>query len=404
MQEVGTLRERPDAHAPALHEELRAALERREVVPHYQPIVDIRSGRVQRLEALARWRHADRGFIPPSEFIPVAERTGLIAAITSLMIERGLEDIGRWRRRVPGLRVAVNLPASSLTEPHMPEEVGRALAASGCEGGCLSFEITESVLMAQPERSQGHVERLRALGIPVAIDDFGTGYSSLRYLQLLPVDSVKIDRQFITASVEDRNSQIIVRSVVALCHELGFEAVAEGVAGRDVWDLLAALGCDSAQGYLVAKPMPAEAVEAWLGEWERTGPAARPAPAAEAEPGRPLVLVVDDEPTIVALVESILTERGYRVRTALNGQEALEAVDRQRPDLVLIDMHMPIADGEGFAMELRARRIDVPVVLMTAGPSAEHWARKLKVHGALAKPFRVAELLAAVQRFAAVTH
>ena len=284
MQEVLTLPERPSARAPALHEELRAALERREVVPHYQPIVDIRSGRVQRLEALARWRHADRGFIPPSEFIPVAERTWLIAAITSLMIERGLEDVGRWRTRVPGLRVAVNLPASSLAEPHMPEEVGRALAAAGCEGGCLSFEITESVLMAQPERSQGHVERLRALGIPVAIDDFGTGYSSLRYLQLLPVDSVKIDRQFIAASVEDRNSQIIVRSVVALCHELGFEAVAEGVADREVWDLLAALGCDSAQGYLVAKPMPAEAVEAWLGEWERTGLAARPAPTARASP------------------------------------------------------------------------------------------------------------------------
>jgi EAL domain-containing protein (putative c-di-GMP-specific phosphodiesterase class I) len=381
---------------------LRAALAAGHVTPHYQPIVDIRSGRILQFEALARWPDQERGFIPPSEFIRVAERSGLVREITSLMIGRALADIGQWQTRLPGLRVAVNLSAESLAEPHLPEAIGRALAASGCSEGCLSLEVTESVLMARPEVSRGHIERLRAVGVHVAIDDFGTGFSSLRYLQLLPVDSIKIDRQFIETSVEDRNSQIIVRSVVALCHELGFEVVGEGVAESDVWDLLAALSCDGAQGYFVARPMPPASVGAWIEEWQRTKPATTQAPAADARAHTPLVLVVDDEPTIVALVEGILVERGYRVRTALNGQEALEAVDRDQPDLVLLEMRLPIVDGEGFVAELRARRIDVPVVIMTAGPSAVHWARKLKVEGAIAKPFQLDQLIAAVERFAAV--
>ena len=325
-----------------------------------------------------------------------------MGSITSLMIERALADVCRWQPRVPSLRVAVNLSAESLGEAHLPEQIGRALAVSGCEPGSLCLEVTESVLMARPESSRGHVERLRALGVHVAIDDFGTGFSSLKYLQLLPVDTIKIDRQFIETSVEDRSSQIIVRSVVALCHELGFEVVAEGVADSDVWDLLAALSCDGAQGYFVAKPMPPEAVGPWIDEWQRTRPATTPTPVVEAAPGKPLVLVVDDESTIVALVEGILAQRGYRVRTALNGQEALEAVDRDRPDLILLGMRLPVVDGEGVVAELRARRIDVPIVVVAAGPSAVHWARKLKVEGSIAKPFRIHELIAVVERFATV--
>jgi len=391
----------PKGTASPSPDELRAALAAARVTPHYQPIVDIRSGRIVQLEALARWPDQER-FIPPSEFIPLAERSGLVGTLTSLMIERALADLGQWQARVPGLRVAVNLSAETLAQPHLPEAIGRALASSGRKEGCLGLEVTESVLMARPEVSRGHIERLRAVGVHVAIDDFGTGFSSLKYLQLLPVDSIKIDRQFIETSVEDRSSEIIVRSVVALCHELGFEVVGEGVADSDVWDLLAALSCDRAQGFFVARPMPPERVAPWIEEWQGTRPATKQLPAVDVRPDKPLVLVVDDEPTIVALVEGVLVERGYRVRTALNGQEALEAVDRDRPHLVLLEAHLPILDAEGFVAELRARRIDVPVVVMTAGPSAVHWARKLKVEGAIAKPFQIGQLLAAVERFAAV--
>jgi EAL domain-containing protein (putative c-di-GMP-specific phosphodiesterase class I) len=398
-----TVSDAPMGHAPPLPDDLRAALAEGRVTAHYQPIVDIRRGRLMQLEALARWIDPDRGSIPPSDFIPLAERSGLIGTITTLMIERALGDLALWRARVPGLLVAVNLSADSFAEPQLPDVIGGALAAAGCEAGCLGLEITESVLMKRPERSQGHVERLRALGVRVAIDDFGTGYSSLRYLQLLPVDEIKIDRQFIETSVDDRNSQVIVRSVIALCHELGFGVVAEGVADRDVWDLLAALSCDSAQGYFVAKPMPPEAVGRWIEDWQRTRPAAHPAtPANGGRRDKPLVLIVDDEPTIVSLIEGVLGERGYRVITALNGQEALEAVARDRPSLVLLEIHVPIIGGEGFVTELVARRIDVPVVAMTAGPIAARWARKMGVQGSLAKPFSVMELLAAVERLATV--
>ena len=397
-----TVPERPMASASPLPDELRAALAAGRVIPHYQPIVDIRRGRILQLEALARWNDPVRGPIPPSVFIPLAERSGLVGTITTLMIERALADLGPWRMRVPGLRVAVNLSAESLAAIHLPEAIGRAIAAAGREAGCLGLEITESVLMKRPERSRTHVERLRSIGVRVAIDDFGTGYSSLRYLQLLPVDEIKIDRQFIETSVEDRNSQIIVRSVVALCHELGFAVVAEGVADRDVWDLLLALSCDSAQGYFVAKPMPPEAVGAWIEEWQVTRPAAHPAAAVDVAQGRPLVLIVDDEPTIVSLIEGVLIERGYRVTTALNGQEALESVGRERPSLVLLEMRLPVLDGEGFVADLGTRGIDAPVVIMTAGPSAAHWARKLNVAGSIAKPFKVDELVATVERFATV--
>jgi len=383
-------------------EKLRAALAAGRVTPHYMPIVDIRSGRILQLEALARWPDEKGGFIPPSEFIPLAERSGLGGTITSLMVERALADGHQWQARVPGLRMAVNLSALSLAEAHLPEVIGRALATAGCQAGCLCLEVTESVLMARPEVSRGHVERLRAIGVRVAIDDFGTGFSSLKYLQLLPVDSVKIDRQFIETSVEDRNSQIIVRSVVALCHELGFEVVAEGVADGDVWDLLAALSCDSAQGFFVARPMPPEAVAPWIDEWQRTRKVLTPATLAETLPGKPLVLVADYESTVVALIAGILRQRGYRVRTALNGQEALEAVDRDRPDLILLGMRLPIVDGEGVVTELRARGISVPVVVMAAGPSAVHWARKLKVEAAVAKPFQIDELISVVERFVTV--
>ncbi len=398
-----TVRDAPMGHAPPLPDDLRAALAEGRVTAHYQPIVDIRRGRIMQLEALARWVDPDRGSIPPSDFIPLAERSGLIGTITTLMIERALLDLAVWRARVPGLRVAVNLSADSFAEPQLPDVIGRALTAAGCEAGCLGLEITESVLMKRPEQSQGHVERLRALGVRVAIDDFGIGYSSLKYLQLLPVDEIKIDRQFIETSVDDRNSQVIVRSVIALCHELGFGVVAEGVADRDVWDLLAALSCDSAQGYFVAKPMPPEAVGPWIEDWQRTRPAAHPATPANGERReKPLILIVDDEPTIVSLLEGVLGERGYRVSTALNGQEALEAVARDRPSLVLLEIHVPIIGGEGFVTELVARRIDVPVVAMTAGPIAARWARKMGVQGSLAKPFSIMELLAAVERLATV--
>ncbi len=364
----------------ALRDELRAGIGRGELVPYYQPIVSVRHRSVLRFEALARWQHPERGLLEAPEFIAVAERHGLI----------------------PALRLSINLSAHSLRDPHLPETIMRRLAAVGGSPDWLAFEITESVLVSDPDRARQNIERLKRLGARVEIDDFGTGYSSLRYLQMLPVDAVKIDRQFVSATFSDRQSEVIVRAVIGLCHELGFEAVAEGVDAPEVWGLVKALGCDAAQGFLIAPPMPSDA----LTEWLETQPHARAefeaierTPDGALRRGRSHILVVDDEPAILSLVREVLREHGYDVETAANGEEALDLMARRPPGLVLLDVHMPVLDGEGFVNAMRARSLDAPVVVLSAGPSADQWARRLGAQGSVQKPFRIPDLINAATRF-----
>jgi EAL domain-containing protein (putative c-di-GMP-specific phosphodiesterase class I) len=175
-----------------------------------------------------------------------------------------IADIRARRARRPSLRVSLNLSALSLRDVHLPEMLAWRLMAAGASPEWLSVEITESVLVSSPDQARANIEGLKRRGIRVEIDDFGTGYSSLRYLQLLPVDAVKIDRQFVAAIARDRQSEVIVRTVTHMCHDLGFEAVAEGVDAPDVWKIVSDLGCDAAQGYLISPPLPASELDAWL--------------------------------------------------------------------------------------------------------------------------------------------
>ena len=299
----------------------------------------------------------------------------------------------------------MNLSARGLAHRRSRDQIKLALYGAGATADWLSVEITENVVVKDIASAREQIERLRSLGIQVAIDDFGTGYSSLRYLQVLPVDSVKIDRQFVEASVKDRTSETIVRTVIGLCHELGFETVAEGVADQEVWDLLAALGCDSAQGHLIAPAMAADEIPSWLEAWASRGDAlASAAPRRATGPARegtgPRVLVVDNEPGILAIVRDVLRDDGYRVETAANGLEALRSIEARPPSLVLMDVHISILDAEGLVNAIRERGIDVPLVVMSAGPAADQWAKKLGAQGAIPKPFGIADLLAVTSRFA----
>ncbi len=386
----------------ALRSELRRAIADGALALHYQPIVSLHTGEVVRLEALARWDHPLRGAIPPAEFVLLAERTGLIRPLTDLVLERAFADVSRWRRSLPRLRVAVNLSARSFADSTVVERIRGAAARATSDPRALSVEVTESVLMTEPEHAATVIARLRELGAGVEIDDFGTGYSSLAYLQRLPVTGVKIDRQFIVAMTADARSDAIVRATIRLSHELGFEVVAEGVEDRWRWDALAAGGCDLAQGYFLGRPMPAEAVSDWVAVWRdraRAEAAAARADAARADHGRRRsVLVVDDDPAVLRIVRDVLREHGYAVATASNGEEALTTVGRMRPSAVLLDMHMPLLDGEAFARTLRARGIDVPIVVMTAGPAARLWAQRIEARGHLAKPFAIPQLLAVTAR------
>ncbi len=246
--------------------ELRRAVEAGELVLHYQPKMNLVENRVTSVEALVRWRHPQRGFVPPSEFIPFAEQTGYIGAITRWVLTRAIQQAGDWHRAGLGIRMSVNISARDLrTEDSLVQYVWAALIAAELPPGMLCLEITESGLMDDPRSSQATLRKLRDLGIMTSIDDYGTGYSSLAYIKQLAVNELKIDRTFVAGMEADQRNAAIVRSTIELGHNLGLTVVAEGVETDHEVAQLRRFGCDMAQGYHFARPMTAEALESWLG-------------------------------------------------------------------------------------------------------------------------------------------
>jgi diguanylate cyclase (GGDEF)-like protein/PAS domain S-box-containing protein len=244
--------------------ELRGAIANEELVLHYQPARDLRTGRVGEAEALVRWQHPARGLLAPGLFIGLAEQTGLIKPLTDEVLRRALRERAALAASGYPVAVAVNLSMHNLADAELPDLVDMLLRATDTPPGALVLEITESLLMADAERTIGVLRRLRALGARLAIDDFGAGYSSLAYLDRLPIDRVKIDRSFVSALRRDARTATIVEATIALAHRLDLEVVAEGVEDATTLALLTDLGCDVAQGYHLARPMPAPALAAWL--------------------------------------------------------------------------------------------------------------------------------------------
>jgi diguanylate cyclase (GGDEF)-like protein/PAS domain S-box-containing protein len=254
----------------ALMAELRRTLEADELQVVYQPIVGFTDGEVLRFEALARWRHPERGLIPPGEFIPLAERSGLVKSLFSRVLALTLAQCAVWKEANLPLQATVNLSIRNLLDPELPRIVGQALDRAGIPPEWLAFEITESMLIAEPNRVLRMLAELRDLGVQLAIDDFGVGYSSLAYLQRLPAYAVKIDRSFVGRMTRDHGSAEIVKLITNLGHELGMKVVAEGIEDKATYDACAAVGCDSAQGFFVGRPMVATAIPAWLALGHRT--------------------------------------------------------------------------------------------------------------------------------------
>jgi diguanylate cyclase (GGDEF)-like protein len=271
-----------DQHSPrrlALLGGLRRALERDELVLHYQPKADLRTGQVLGVEALVRWRHPDHGLLGPGEFIPLAERTGLIHPVTSWVLDAALAQAAEWHRAGQHLSIAVNVSTRCLLDPGFPDEVTERLAAAQVPADSLVLEVTESAVMADPARALDVLGRLHALGVGLAVDDFGTGYSSMAYLKALPVDELKVDRSFVGQMASNASDAVIVRSTIDLGHNLGLRVVAEGVETQDAWQELEALGCDTAQGYYLGRPMSASDLERWLDR-----PASHPANPNDSNP------------------------------------------------------------------------------------------------------------------------
>ncbi|MCL2636196.1 MAG: EAL domain-containing protein, partial [Betaproteobacteria bacterium] len=244
---------------------LRRAFERDEITVFYQPVVDTVGGRVTGVEALVRWLHPERGLIPPSYFIPIAEETGLILALGERVLRSACTQARAWLDHGrTDLHVAVNLSARQLEQPNLRDIVHRALADSGLPPSALVLEITESVLMAHAAENIDLLRDLRQLGIHLSIDDFGTGYSSLSYLRHLPADTLKIDRSFIQDIPANEDAVAIVTGILALAHSLRMKVVAEGVETATQRAMLARLKCDQLQGNLFSKPLPAEVIETQL--------------------------------------------------------------------------------------------------------------------------------------------
>jgi diguanylate cyclase (GGDEF)-like protein len=242
--------------------QLKVALERSEFVLYYQPKVDLRTGTIVHMEALLRWHHPQRGVVLPSEFIPLAEESGLITPLGQWVLKEACTQIRRWQVLYPRARTLVadvNLSASQFHQPNLGGEAAKILNETGLDPSHLELEITESVLMEDAPSTVAPLKQLKDLGVRVAIDDFGTGYSSLSYLKRLPVDTVKIDRSFVNGLTSDLEDEVLVSGMINLAHALGLRVVAEGVETEQQAARLKAMGCEMAQGYQFYRPVSAEA-------------------------------------------------------------------------------------------------------------------------------------------------
>jgi diguanylate cyclase (GGDEF)-like protein len=241
-----------------LETELRHALDANELFLVYQPQIEVATGRIASVEALVRWRHPKRGIVPPDEFIPVAEESGLIVPLSDLVMRQALRQISEWwKAGCRDLRVAVNVSGAQFEAPGFPDWVFAHLDEAGLPGACLELEITESLLMVDEAAAALAVRAVRELGVHVAIDDFGTGYSSLAYLKHFPIEALKIDRSFVADLGRDSNDAAICAAIIAMGRQLGLKIVAEGVETKEQLEFLATHGCTLAQGFYIAKPVEA---------------------------------------------------------------------------------------------------------------------------------------------------
>jgi diguanylate cyclase (GGDEF)-like protein len=255
-----------DPHTPerlGLVGELREAIEHDELTLAYQPQIALDTHQVTGVEALVRWAHPRRGMIPPVEFVAIAEHTGLMEPLTRCVLRGALQQCRTWLDKGLHLPVSVNISATDLQDG-FAQVVEELLDAHHVPVEYLRLEITEGAMMVDRDRASRVLQDLRALGVRISIDDYGTGYSSLAYLGHLPIDELKIDRSFIAGLLSSTANAAIVRSTIALGHDLGLVVVAEGVEDQPTWDVLGELGCDTIQGYFASKPLPAPALENWI--------------------------------------------------------------------------------------------------------------------------------------------
>jgi diguanylate cyclase (GGDEF)-like protein len=254
-------------HSPerlGLMAQLREAIDQNQLLLHFQPKLELKTGRIVGKETLVRWQHPRLGMIPPDKFILPAEQTGLIGPLTRWVLNDALTSSRLARNEGIRLQVSVNLSARLLHDPQLPKMIANVLDATGTEPALLMLEVTESAIVLDPKRAEENLAALSKMGTQISIDDFGTGYTSLASIKHLPVNEIKIDKSFVINMLTEKKDEMIVRTVIEFGHNFGLTVVAEGVETKEVLDALAALGCDEVQGYYISKPMAYEPLKNWL--------------------------------------------------------------------------------------------------------------------------------------------
>jgi diguanylate cyclase (GGDEF)-like protein len=380
---------------------LRAGLRNGEFRVHYQPVLAIGNAAPTEFEALARWQRADGTLVLPSEFIPLAERSGLIIPLTDWVIDEACRQARDWENQGDTLGVAVNVSARSLVaSARLPQRIEECLARHGVDAAQLTVEVTETDVMSDAEQTVHVLNAIKALGVRIAVDDFGTGYSSLSYLHRLPLDAVKIDRSFVQRLLRDANTATIVRAAIDLSHALGLDVVAEGVETAELVERLRAMGCDKVQGYHIAKPMPSADVPKWLqarhSEEETIVAGSQRRLATGAATGEGTVLIVDDEHPLRVAAHRILSADGFRVIHAATASEALRLCGEYggQLDLVLSDVFLTDWRGFELADHLRKQYPTLKVMLMSGDPHARELTGDTPL---LAKPFTKRDLIDGVR-------
>jgi diguanylate cyclase (GGDEF)-like protein/PAS domain S-box-containing protein len=327
---------------------MRRALERGEFLLHYQPKVDLASGAICGIEALLRWVQPEKGLVSPAEFIPVLEDTGLIVPVGEWVTREACRQIASWQQA--GLEVppvAVNLSARQFQQKNLVGMMRDILGESGVGAALLQFEITESLLMNDPEGAVRTLLGLKELGVMLSVDDFGTGYSSLAYLKRFPLDALKIDRAFIKDIVTDADDAAITLAIINLAHNLKLKVIAEGVETEAQLNLLALHACDEMQGYYFSRPVPAAELEAMLREGRRL---TRSQDWAKATPA---VLLLDDNEQDLILLANALRSDEFEVVTAVSAEQAFALLASRPVAVVVADQRMPGMNGTEFLGKLR---------------------------------------------------
>jgi diguanylate cyclase (GGDEF)-like protein/PAS domain S-box-containing protein len=345
----------------AMENSLRHALQRNELVVHYQPQVDLYNGRIIGMEALVRWQHPEIGLISPNAFIPLAEETGLIIPIGEWVLRTACAQLKRWMDAgLPKIRVGVNLSSRQFNQNNLDEVVAAALRDTGLPPDCLELELTERMIMQDAESTITILHKLRALGVQFSIDDFGTGYSSLSYLKRFPIDRIKIDQSFVREITSNPEDAAVSQAIISLSHSLNLKTVAEGVETAEQQEFLRTLQCDEIQGFHFSRPVPEQEMGVLLKDGVKLE--SRHKFIQEER----VLLLVDDEEGILNAITRVLHSEGYRILRANRPRAALDLLATHPVGVIISDQRMPEMNGIELLRTVRKLHPDTVRIMLTA--------------------------------------